>query len=135
MKALVTKLSIIAVFVLGAICGASAIYIYRLRVERQIIDSPEPVINLTIIGMDRDLDLSDEQKDRVREILRGARTQMLTSNPELIPNLRQLFESTQGRIGDVLTPEQQVTYQRLVEERRRMLQEVESSSPEPNRGP
>lgn len=122
------RLAVLMIFVIGFVSGGLAMHLYRLRIERQIIESPEPIITLTILGLDRDLHLTDDQKTQIRAILIEGRRKMLTAHPDLVPEIVDVFESTQGKVGDVLTPEQKPRYEQLVEDRRRLLREVQKNA-------
>lgn len=121
-------LAVLLVFVTGAVSGGAAVYLVRIRAEQKIVSSPEPVIQLVIAALDRDLGLSNEQKLEIRGVLLQGRGEILTAHPELMPELLELFERTQDRIGETLTPEQRARYQQLVEQRRRLLEEVRRSA-------
>jgi uncharacterized membrane protein len=124
-------LAVLLVFVAGGVSGGAAVYLLRLRAEQRIVNSPEPVIQLVIAALDRDLGLSQEQKGEIREVLLRGRGEILTAHPELMPELIELFERTQNRIGETLTPEQRLKYQHLVDQRRRLLEEVRRSAEQP----
>lgn len=121
-------LGVLLVFVAGLVTGGAAMHVYRMRVERSVLNSPEPGIQIVVLALDRDLALSDAQKAEVRQILLDSRNHILTAHPELMPELMDTFEQTQGRISEILTPEQRVKYERLVEERRRAFDEVKRNT-------
>jgi hypothetical protein len=125
------KLAVLAVFAVGCFCGGATVSLYRLHVERQILASREPGIQLIILALDRDLRLSEAQRNQIHQILVESRQEILTAHPELVPEMLGQFERTQDRIGGVLTPEQRVRYDRLVEERRKVLEQLKESAPAP----
>jgi uncharacterized membrane protein len=124
-----STLAVLLVFVAGAVSGGAAVYLVRIRAEQRIVSSPEPVIQLVIAALDRDLGLTAQQKVEIRGVLLQGRSEILTAHPELMPELVELFERTQNRIGETLTPEQRARYQQLVDQRRRLLEEVRRSAP------
>ena len=122
------RIAVLAVFAVGFVSGGAAVHLYRLQAERRIMNSPEPVITLVIAALDRDLRLTEQQKGEVRAILLESRQEILTAHPDLMPELVGLFERTQDRIGEVLTPEQRARYDQLVEQRRRILEEMQRNA-------
>jgi Spy/CpxP family protein refolding chaperone len=66
------------------------------------------------------LDLSEEQRDRIGEILERRREQMAESWRRIRPQLGALVDSTHAEIRALLTPEQQRAFDRLREDRLRL---------------
>jgi len=116
--------AVVAVFLVGTVAGAAAMHLYRVRIERSIASSPEPVAQAAVMLLDRELSLSDDQEARVRDEIIRSRRQFIAEHPSLLVDVRTMFESTQERIGAILTPGQRVTYDRLVAERRAILEKA-----------
>lgn len=109
---------VIAVFLVGAVAGAAGMHLVRVRVERSIASSPEPVAQATVMLLDRELSLTSEQETQIREEIIAARRQFMVEHPTLLVDVKAVFERAQERIGTKLTPEQRVIFDRLVAERR-----------------
>ena len=109
---------VVAVFLVGAVAGAAGMHLVRVRVERSIASSPEPVAQATVMLLDRELALTDEQETQIREEIVSARRQFMVEHPTLLVDVKAVFERAQERIGTKLTPEQRVIFDRLVVERR-----------------
>lgn len=125
------RIAVIAVFVAGFVSGAAVLNLYRLRVENQIAHSQDVMIQVALYRMERDLDLTPEQKEQVRQALLGARAEVLGKTREFIPAFRDIFERTQSRIREILTPEQREKFDRIVSERRAFMRRVEESGGQP----
>ncbi len=125
------RLAVLAVFVAGFLCGGAAANLYRLRIENEIVHSPDVMIQVVLYKMGRELELTDSQKMEVRQALLDARTEILHQTKDVLPQFKNIFEKTQGRIRAVLTPEQQEKFDRVIAERRAFMQEMERKAQQP----
>jgi hypothetical protein len=121
------RLAILGVFMLGGVCGAAAMHLYRLRLERQIMRSPAPLAQLVIVQLDRELKLSVEQEKEIGGRLLEIRRDTLASHPELASLVAETFERASAQIREVLTDSQRPRFEEMVEERRRLLEEARRS--------
>ncbi len=98
-------------FLVGGLAGAA---IERARASR---NTPEPAAPWwearrgavrpgRLPPMFRELNLTDEQRQRIREIMEQARPRTDAVLNEMLPELRAVTDSIQGEIRAVLTPEQ-----------------------------
>lgn len=74
----------------------------------------------------KELSLSDEQQGSVKEILEQAKEKVTLARDEFNTKTTQLKEESNTRIMEVLTPEQQEKYQKIItrmEERKTTMQE------------
>jgi Spy/CpxP family protein refolding chaperone len=88
---------LVAVFVLGAVCGAALFYLGQRSVRpahREAGGPPGP--DHPMARMTRDLDLDPEQRAAIREILEEQRVQLGT-----------FLEGSREKIREVLRPDQQ----------------------------
>lgn len=115
---------VVAVFLVGAVAGAAGMHLVRVRIERSIASSPEPVAQATVMLLDRELSLSAEQEAVVREEIIAARRQFMAEHPTLLADVKVVFERAQERIATTLTPEQRVIFDRLVAERRAIFDQT-----------
>lgn len=119
---------VVAVFLMGAVAGAAGMHLVRVRVERSIASSPEPVAQATVMLLDRELSLTDDQETQIREEIVSARRQFMVEHPTLLVDVKAVFERAQERIGTKLTPEQRLIFDRLVAERRAIFDRTISES-------
>ncbi len=64
------------------------------------------------------LNLSEEQIGKIKDILDASRAKVEASQKEALKNFTAIRESTNGKIKEVLTPKQQVEFDRLTFERK-----------------
>ena len=93
---------IIVIFVVGVLAGGAAERIRASREKpmrpfRQPGELPRPFAHLG---------LTDEQREQISEIFESSRPRADSVLQELMPHLRQINDSIQAEIRDVLTPEQ-----------------------------
>jgi Spy/CpxP family protein refolding chaperone len=62
------------------------------------------------------LDLSEDQKDKVKVIADGARQEIDTVGKELRASMEEIRKRCDKQIADILTPEQQVKFKALLEQ-------------------
>jgi hypothetical protein len=125
------RLAVLAVFVLGTLCGGAAVRIYTIRVQREILHSPNPLAMAMVLQLTRELDLSSEQQEQIRTVIGEIREETLQDQEMqmlIIPKVRQVLEKGEQRIRPVLTDEQRVRFDELVAERRKMLDQMQRKS-------
>ena len=91
MTAWAAKLAVLLVFAVGFVCGGAAVNFYRLRIERRIAASPEPVIELVVAGLDRELKLTAEQTEQVRQIMQQSRQEFLAAQLAVVRAERDAY--------------------------------------------
>jgi Spy/CpxP family protein refolding chaperone len=87
------------------------------------------------------LDLTDDQKQKINDIVQQAREDFQKAMPELrdaTPEQRQakvqeIFEGMRQEIGDLLTPEQKQKLQQLIKQRQADNPQAVSTDDRPNR--
>ncbi len=115
---------VVGIFVLGAGAGGAAGYAVASKRLADALGDDRPALGdarRTIAGMSRELNLSREQRQKVRDIMERHRDE----NRELMRNmvdkcgtdLQSLRDRVDGEIKSVLDPEQQQRFQKLVEKR------------------
>jgi hypothetical protein len=125
------RLVVIGVFLLGFVAGAAALLVVRARIERRLLDAPDPLARLVVFKLNRELRLSPEQRLEVYRVMTESRGEVMSLTADLLPRLLEVFDRDQARIRAVLTPRQQEKFDRLVAERRRLL--ARPSPPAPAR--
>jgi Spy/CpxP family protein refolding chaperone len=119
-----------ATFALGAVTGGG---IYRwVIVDR--LDSADDGLPRGPWPL-RELDLSDEQRTRIREIFERHRPKLDAVLRESFPLVRSVHEAIDSEIREVLTPEQQVEFDLLKKRRPFPPQELPPGRDGPNGAP
>ena len=107
------------VFLAGVVTGATALQLHRLRVESRILGSEAPLAEFLVRQLDARLSLTEEQEREVRQTVVDSRAEVMRL--DLGREVDEIFERSQQRIRRVLSPSQREAYDRLVEERRRIM--------------
>jgi Spy/CpxP family protein refolding chaperone len=117
MKSPKTKLvlALIAMFVFGAISGAGL----TLFCHPPFFQPPRPEeMQKVMTGFfTRRLNLTPDQQEKLRPITVEFANQAATLHAQSINQLSQLATETDGRIAEILTPEQKVLLEKLAKER------------------
>jgi uncharacterized membrane protein len=122
------RLAVLAVFLLGAVCGGVAAHLYAIRVQREILHSPSPLATVLMTQLTRELQLSTEQQERVNAIVMEIREETLNDEEMrtfIMPKVRQVLDKGEHRIRPVLTDQQRARFDALVAERRRLLEQMD----------
>jgi Spy/CpxP family protein refolding chaperone len=108
------RLAALTIFLIGFLAGALAMNFYR---SRQVFPS-SPNMRGRFDRVFDQLDLTPDQKDRVREIFDDARSQLAEIRKASEPKSREVRKHTDERLQAVLTPEQWQRFQQMMEENR-----------------
>ena len=118
----------LAIFVLGMFCGSVA-----ERWMGRYMGPPEggrfsrwgppprgerggPASGPKMLGrLSRELDLTEEQQEKIKSILKKSRDQMRDVHREVEKTIKPILEKSKAEIREVLTPEQWEAYDRLSE--------------------
>lgn len=113
-------LTVIGVFALGCVTGASLDSAYRLRARN---NAPQETRggrhgkDEAFEDMKRDLSLSDQQATEIRAILDQTRNEYRALRTEVRPRYDSIRQNARTRIRALLTPEQQQRFDAKVAER------------------
>lgn len=112
-------LTIVGVFALGCVTGASLDSVYRLRARN---NSPQEMRgrrgkDAAFEDMKRDLNLSDQQATEIRAILDQTRNDYRSLRTEVRPRYDAIRQNARTRIRALLTPEQQQRFDAKAAER------------------
>ncbi|MGH9760562.1 MAG: periplasmic heavy metal sensor, partial [Blastocatellia bacterium] len=109
------RVSVVAIFVLGAIAGALGMNIYRgIRPN-----APPPGGHPR--GFERmfdNLNLTPDQKSKVDQILADSRKKLMEVRRESAPQFSQVRQETEDRLKAVLTPQQWQQFQDQIQQNR-----------------
>jgi hypothetical protein len=87
--------------------------------------------------MEMRLDLSDEQMEKIHDILKDSREASDALRRELRPRLEAQLEKTWERIGALLNPDQRAKFEKMIKEDRRRAERffIDGPPPPPPGGP
>jgi len=109
-----TAVLMLAVFVLGAVCGAGgAVYLVLKRV-REEAQHPELRVARVHRWLVRRLDLDEEQARKVRAILEEQRAEMAVVRRSVMPQVARRLRRTDEHVREVLTPAQREKWGAIV---------------------
>ena len=103
---------VLAVFLTGLIIGAVGSqlvmrYAIKAGLERFRSGNSDLISAKIIERMGRSLDLTPEQKQKIRPIVKESLEEMFALRREMNPRLRQIKQKVLERLRPLLTPEQQ----------------------------
>jgi Spy/CpxP family protein refolding chaperone len=102
------KLGIVAVFALGVVVGAVAAGTYlRMRAFDFSYSHPDQAVGHIMKRLDRELNLSDNQRKKIEPIVLDSFTKMRAMRYRLTPEVEALVDQTAMQIKQHLDPEQQ----------------------------
>jgi len=133
--AIVTVLSL---FVAGIAIGALGMHIYQDRQLRHPDDPQRP--GRGFLGrrlhhqLDRQLDLSVEQLERIEAILQSSHEKAMELRNDLHPRVMTIMDRAHDEIADILDPEQREKFQQLLQDNRRRAEHFFLGPPGRGRG-
>lgn len=119
MKRSVALGAVLAVFLVGlagGVAGAHLFYAHKLEAKSERVPFLAPHYQGRL---DRSLDLSPQQEQEIRRILRQAHEEAESLRREVRPRIHQLMEGAHEQIREVLTPEQRQRFEELPLHKRR----------------
>ncbi len=129
-------LVVAALFLSGVAIGALGMHLYYWQQlgERRPGGPPQSPSPMLMGWMERELDLTAEQREAIREILADSMRRGGEMRSELRPRVEELVRETSDRIAEVLTEDQRRRYEEL---RRRQGERFERGflGPPGGRGP
>jgi Spy/CpxP family protein refolding chaperone len=109
------RAAILGIFLLGFLAGALTLHAYHKRVPQV---AGEGRRDRFAQMLDR-LDLTADQRARVEQIMKEARSQMIEVHKQPEPRIVEIRKQTDERLQAVLTPRQWEQWQREMRGRRR----------------
>ncbi|HVT18962.1 MAG TPA: hypothetical protein VHQ90_22600 [Thermoanaerobaculia bacterium] len=113
MKRSAAVLTVVALFLLGALAGAFATRIYYQRVIHERHGMLGFGSHAISADLKRRLNLTADQQAKVDAIVGDAHREMMAFRPQLLAVLRRAHY----RIAEILTPEQRAEFERYAKER------------------
>ena len=118
MNRTVALIAVFALFIIGVGVGMLATHIFYSKELDRHGGGPGVGAHRFITRLERDLDLTDEQKRIIEGIREQSRIETDALRQEMLPRVREHMRQTQERIREVLTPEQQTKFDELHREQR-----------------
>jgi hypothetical protein len=112
------RLGVVAIFVIGFLCGGVTISLVRARAISHAMSHREAWPERIALHLTRRLDLTAEQQRQVRGILADARRESGGTLKRVQPEMVATFDRTQDRIRGVLDAKQQSKFNEISARRR-----------------
>jgi len=109
------RLAVLAVFLVGVLCGAVTLHLARFHVQRHVIDNPAGMAGILVHRLDRELRLTAEQRTKVEAAAARAREDAERVMAPVLPQVDASFERMRAEIRSVLDEEQRRRFDRMVE--------------------
>lgn len=119
MKRWQALLALAGLFVVGVVSGGLGAHLYYARALERPPGPPPFFAGPHGWLLDRELDLTAEQRRQLREILADSRREAEALRRDLAPRLREVMERGDERIRELLTPEQRERFDELRRHHRR----------------
>ena len=116
-------LLLVGIFLTGGVTGAFV----ALRFGREVVarrPTPEPWAPLHLKRLSDRLELTAEQQERIRPIVRRGMEDLNRTRETTVRESRRIFERMEEDVAAVLTPEQKVKYEQLNRELRERFQKI-----------
>jgi len=112
-------LGILFVFILGAASGALVTHsIHHARFESFVKGGPAAREELFVKRLTSKLDLDSRQQEQVRAIVHETHSGISQVRNQIRPRIESLLEQGQGRINNILRPDQQEKFRTIIAERK-----------------
>ena len=122
-----TGVIVTLIFLIGYLAGIGTLFSLRYVRERNIPAMRNPAETLTMLS--EKLNLNQEQKRAVREIVLKTRRDLFTIREEARPQVRKRLETARDEIAALLNEEQRERFDQLVEERLEPLMDMRERMP------
>jgi Spy/CpxP family protein refolding chaperone len=112
-------IGVLLIFVLGIACGALLMHMScKSRMEAFVNGKPGMREEVLLKRMSQRLDLDEQQRIAVREIIRGTQAEMKEIRKQIRPQIMQTLEKTRTEVRKILRPDQQKKYDQYLAERK-----------------
>lgn len=121
-------MSIVIVFVLGALAGSLVTYkTYQHRVEGIMKGEPRTMREFIVRRLDRELHLDANQREQLRAIVEETHGEIKKVRKQTRPQIEEILSRSQEKVRALLRPDQREKYEKLMEERKKKRESGESS--------
>ncbi len=119
MKNIKAVVGVLLIFILGVTCGTLVTHmIYKARIETIISGGPEMREEHLVKRLSRKLGLDSQQREQIKAILDETQSEMRLVRKQLQPQIEDILEKGQVKIRQILRPEQQEKYEKIITERK-----------------
>jgi hypothetical protein len=120
MKKWKTIVSIVLVFLLGALAGGLVTYEINLqKVERVVRGEPRSTREFIVQRLDRELQLDAAQREQLRAIVEETHLEMKAVRKQFRPQIEEILIRSQDKVRALLRPDQREKYEKIIAERRK----------------
>jgi len=120
--------SVVLVFLLGAVAGALVMHkIDQHRIAGIIRGEPGAVGELIVQRLNYKLHLDPAQLEKLRVIVYETRDEIRNVRKQFRPQIQEVLERSQNRVRAILRPDQLEKYEKIVVERKMRREREESS--------
>jgi hypothetical protein len=112
-------IGVLLVFILGVICGAVVTHVvHRSQMETFVGRGPEAREEMLVKRLTRQLDLDSRQLEQIRPIVHETHANILNIRQQSRPQVEALLDESQRRISEILRPEQQERFAKIIADRK-----------------
>ena len=124
--------SIIIVFVLGALTGALLTHkIYQHKVEGIIKGEPRTMREFIVRRLDRELHLDANQLEQLRALVEETHAKMKKVRKQFRPQMEEILSYSQEKVRGLLRPDQREEYEKIIAERKKKRENEENIRTDP----
>lgn len=121
------------VFACGGVAGAFAYRLYTVSEVSANVGprNPEEFRKRFMADLKSRLQLSDDQAAKLGAVMDETRMQVRAARMTIEPELQKIREDQRQRISELLSPSQQVEWQKILDERQRKRESKKNRPPRP----
>jgi hypothetical protein len=112
-------IGVVLIFVLGIASGALVMHMScKSRMESFVSGKPGMREEVLLNRLDKKLDLDEQQRVAVRQIIRGTKAEMKEIRKQYRPQIVKALEKSRAEVRKLLRPDQQIKYDQYIAERK-----------------
>ena len=107
-------LAVMVVFLSGLIIGGlGGMTLAKYHIKQMIRQGPKEMHHMVLRYLNRELDLSEEQKRAVKKVMAGVQKSAVELQKQYRPQMKKMMDTALDEIRPLLTPEQQTKLDRI----------------------
>jgi uncharacterized protein YneF (UPF0154 family) len=124
-----TIVSVVLVFILGAVAGALVTHrIYQQKIENIMKNEPRTRSEFIVQRLNHELHLDTTQLEQLRLIIKDTHTEIKNVRKQFRPQMDEILARSQDKVRAILRPDQLTKYEKIMAERRKRREKEESSN-------
>lgn len=124
-----TIVSVVLVFILGAVAGALVTHrIYQQKIENIMKNEPRTRSEFIVQRLNHELHLDTTQLEQLRVIIKDTHTEIKNVRKQFRPQMDEILARSQDKVRAILRPDQLTKYEKIMAERRKRREKEESSN-------